>query len=269
MAILEDFVRSLLWVHPEMPRLVLVMAILTAVCVGYIFLSRSLTRLSKRLELDPHITNSMRLILRVLALFVSITAVFTIYELPTTWFVGGSALVGAIVGFGSSQTINNIAAGFYVILSRPFRVKDYVRIGDVEGQVEEITINYTKIYTPTFNLLLIPNTQVMNSRILNLTHEGLIKYTFTITFPHTPPLTVDEISRRCIEPAIEEFHEKYKDRVLRRAECYFQESGSFGRSFRIRIFVPRGEARTLFSLQPELAGMILNRWDLERARKAQ
>ncbi|MEM3056891.1 MAG: mechanosensitive ion channel, partial [Candidatus Bathyarchaeia archaeon] len=177
MAVLEDFIRSLLWIHPEMPRIVLVSIVLIAVGIGYTILSRSLTRLSKRLELDPHITNSMRLVLRVLALFVCITVVFTVYELPTTWFVGGSALVGAIVGFGSSQTINNIAAGFYVILSRPFRVKDYVRIGDVEGQVEEISINYTKLYTPTFNLLLIPNTQVMNSRILNLTHEGLIKYT--------------------------------------------------------------------------------------------
>ena len=78
--------------------------------------------------------------------------------------------------FGSSQTINNVAAGFYVLLSRPFRVKDYVRIGDVEGQVEEIGINYTKLYTPSFNLLLIPNTQVMSNRVLNCTHEGYIKY---------------------------------------------------------------------------------------------
>ncbi len=266
MAVLEDFISDLLRIHPEMPRIVLISVVLIAVGIGYTILSRSLTRLSKRLELDPHITNSLRLVLRVLALFVCITVVFTVYELPTTWFVGGSALVGAIVGFGSSQTINNIAAGFYVILSRPFRVKDYVRIGDVEGQVEEISINYTKLYTPTFNLLLIPNTQVMNSRILNLTHEGLIKYTFTITFPHTSPLTVDEISKRCIEPAIEEFHGKYKDKVLRKAEYYFQESVSLGRSFRIRIFVPKGEARALFSLQPELAGMILNRWDIERVR---
>ncbi len=261
MASLEDFVRSLLWLHPEMPRIVLVSLTLLAVGVGYAFLSRSLTRLSRRLELDPHITNSMRLLLRVLTLLFSITVVFTVYELPTTWFVGGSALVGAMVGFGSSQTINNIAAGFYVILSRPFRVKDYVRIGDVEGQVEEITINYTKLYTPTFNLLLIPNTQVMNSMVLNLTHEGLIKYTFTMTIPHTPTLTVEEISKRCIEPAIDEFYMRYEGVVMRRPEYYFQEVGSFGKSFRIRIFVPKGEARALFGLQPELAGMILNRWD--------
>ena len=47
--------------------------------------------------------------------------------------VRGVAVIGAgVIGFGSSQTINNVAAGLYVIISKPFRVKDYVKIGDAE-----------------------------------------------------------------------------------------------------------------------------------------
>ncbi len=53
--------------------------------------------------------------------------------------------------------------------------------------MEEITINYTNLYTLTFNLLKVPNTQVMNSRVLNMTHEGFIKYTFTVSFSHEVP----------------------------------------------------------------------------------
>ena len=81
--------------------------------------------------------NLLRLVLRVIAIMLAIIIIFSIYELPTGWFLGSSALVGAVIGFGSSQTINNVAAGFYVIISKPFEVKDYVKIGDVEGQVEE------------------------------------------------------------------------------------------------------------------------------------
>ena len=47
--------------------------------------------------------------------------------------------------------------------------------------MEEITFNYMKLYTPTFNLLKVPNTQVMNNRILNLTYEGFIKYIFFVS----------------------------------------------------------------------------------------
>jgi len=136
-----------------------------------------------------------------------------------------------------------------------------------EGQVEEIAINYTKLYTPSFNILLLPNTQVMNSRILNCTHEGFIKYTFSLSLPHYAPISNEEISKKCIQPAIEEFYEKYRDRRIRRPEFYFEGSTPIGRSFKIRIFVPKGEAKTLYVLQPELADAILNRWDSERKSK--
>lgn len=179
---------------------------------------------------------------------------FTIFEIPTTIFVGGSAL-----GFGSSQTINNIVAGFYILITQPFEVKDYVKIGDVEGQVEEITINYTNLYTPTFNLLKVPNTQVMNSRVLNITHEGFIRYTVTIGFPLDTPNIV--LMEQCIRPAIEEFHANHERGQLRKPEAYFEASDRLGRSFLIRVFIPKGEAKTLYVLKPELLSMIMKRLD--------
>ena len=144
---------------------------------AYRIVSRFVKRKGQQRGLEPHVRNIIRLLLRVVALVVATTTVFNIFELPTNLFLGSSALIGAALGFGSSQTINNIVAGFYVLVTQPFKVKDYVRIADLEGQVEEISINYTSLYTPTFNLLKVPNTQVMNSKILNMTHESNIKYT--------------------------------------------------------------------------------------------
>ncbi len=265
---LKDITQLLLESHPELPRLLALAVSMAVVAVFYRILSNSLSRVGKRLEFDPHTLNSLRLVLRVITLFVALTVGFSIYALPTEWFVGTSALVGAAIGFGSSQTINNIVAGLYVLVSKPFRVKDYVKIGEVEGQVEEISINYTKIYTPSFNLLLIPNVQVMNNRVLNCTHEGLIKYTFSLSFPQGSPLSSDEISNNCVKPAIEEFYSKYGSFNLRMPEHYFESSTAAAKSFKIRIFVPKGDAKTLYQLQPELAGMITNRWDVERLRHA-
>ncbi len=232
--------------------------IFVAVIVVYKFLSRLVTQTGRRLELEPHAVNALRLVLRVATVFSSMYIVFALYEIPTTVFVSGSALVGALLGFGSSQTINNIVAGFYVLISQPFRVKDYVKIADLEGQVEEISINYTNLYTPTFNLLKVPNTQVMNSRILNLTHEGFIKYTFTIGFDHA--MTNQALMEGCIQPAIEEFHERYLGLQLRKPEAYLESGDRLGKNFMIRFFIPKGEAKTLYTLKPELLDMIMERW---------
>lgn len=259
---MEDIINFLNQLLPAM-RLVVGLIVLVVIVIIYKIFSRSITSAAKRLELDPHVQNSFRLVLRVVMIIAAIITVLTVYELPTEWFIGSSALVGAAIGFGSSQTINNFVAGLYVIVSRPFKVKDYVKIGDVEGQVEEVSINYTKLYTPSFNLLVVPNLQVMNSKILNCTHEGYIKYSFSLSLPHN--VANEEIIGKCIEPSIEEFHKKYEDKQLRKPEYYFETSTNFGRSFKFRIFIPKGEAKILYTLQPELAAMVMNRWDAERA----
>ena len=100
-------------------------------------LSSSLRRLGDQPYVGVHLENVSRLFLRVIAIIISISAIFSVFELPASYFIGSSAFIGAVIGFGSSQTINNIAAGFFVVFSRPFIVMDYVKIGDYEGQVEE------------------------------------------------------------------------------------------------------------------------------------
>jgi len=217
----------------------------------------------QQLELEPHIQNIIRLLLRVFAIVITTTTVFNIFELPTDIFLGSSALVGAALGFGSSQTINNIVAGFYVLLTQPFKVKDYVKIGDLEGQVEEISINYTNLYTPTFNMLKVPNTQVMNSKILNLTHEGYIKYTFKVGFGHD--VTEKQVMDKVLKPAIEEFHDNCGNGEFRCPEVYMDAADRLGKTYMIRLFIPKGEARTLYTMQPDLTRLIMRKYDDVRA----
>jgi small-conductance mechanosensitive channel len=239
---------------------------LLVIFIVYQVLSRSVKTLGENPMVGIHLENVVRLFLRVFALIASLSVVFSVFELPASYFIGSSAFLGAIIGFGSSQTINNIAAGFFVVFSRPFMVKDYVKIGEHEGQVEEITINYTKLYTPTFNMLEIPNTQVLNSRILNTTHEGMIKNTFDFSVPHGAMLRNDVIFDKCIEPAIDEIMEKYSGYLERRPEALFDNSGSFARTFKIRLFVPRGRAKDMYIIQSDLSNKIMNMWDEERAK---
>jgi small-conductance mechanosensitive channel len=213
----------------------------------------------KEIGLEPHVINILRLLVRVVAIIIVFVVIMTIFDISSDLFLGASALLGAALGFGSSQTINNVVAGFYVLISQPFKVKDYVKIGDLEGQVEEISINYTNLYTPTFNLLKVPNTQVMNSRILNLTHEGVIKYTFTISFGHEH--TEEQLTKNVIESAIKDFCELYCNLDLRPPEAYLETANRLEKVYLFRIFIPKGEAKILYTLQPELIEAVMRNFD--------
>lgn len=232
---------------------------LAVIYFGYNFIVKMLKDKGDELGLEPHIINALKLVIRVALLLLGTTALFSIFELPADLFIGTSALLGTAIGFGSSQTINNVVAGFYVLLSQPFKVKDYVKIGDLEGQVEEISINYTNLYTPTFNMLKVPNTQVMNSRILNLTHEGYIKYTFTIGFSHD--FKEKDIMLKVIGPAIKDFCDVCGKDGIRTPEAYLDAANRLEKVYLIRLFIPKGEAKELYRLQPRLNQLIMRNFD--------
>ena len=128
------------------------LVMIIVVLVADRLIRRAIARYSKRLKLEPHVENIFKLTARIIIGAVGVIALLSLFGLPVEWFIGVSALTGAAIGFASTQTVGNFLAGFYIMMSRPFMVRDYVKIGDVEGEVREITIHYTKIYTPTYNI---------------------------------------------------------------------------------------------------------------------
>jgi small-conductance mechanosensitive channel len=88
-------------------------------------------------------------------------------EVVSAYIVAGGALLGTAIGLAFSRALQNIVSGFYVLVARPFRVGDYVRMGDSEGIVIEITLNYTRILRPDHTRQYIPNSATIDQRMTN------------------------------------------------------------------------------------------------------
>ena len=181
---------------------------------------RSISKYGKKVDMEPHAINILRLVSRLIVFASAVIALLNLFNVGTDWFLGVSALTGAAIGFASTQTVGNFLAGFYIMISRPFMVSDYVKIGDVEGEVKEITINYTKIYTPTYNITEIPNRKVLDSVILNYSgRKDIIDYSFKMGFPHLDKRTNKQLLEDCVKPTIEKYYEKYKDILPKKPEA--------------------------------------------------
>jgi small-conductance mechanosensitive channel len=137
-----------------------------------------------------------------------------------------------------------------------------VKIGDVEGEVKEITINYTKIYTPTYNITEIPNKKVLDSIIINYSGKvNIIDYSFKMGFPHLENRTNKQMIEDCIKPTIDKFYEKYKDVLPKKPEASMLTMDRLGREVSIRMFFPEGKINEFYDLQPELMRDIVHCWD--------
>ena len=81
----------------------------------------------------------------------------------------GSA--GVAIGLAVQGSLSNLAGGVLILLLKPFRVGDYIVEGasGKEGTVKEIQIFYTKLLTYDNQTIILPNGNLANNTIVNVT----------------------------------------------------------------------------------------------------
>ena len=264
--------------YEEIYSIITSLIVVAAIFLLEKILKKLITRFSERTGLKKHLGNILSLVSRIVIYLAGIAIILEIWGLPTEWFIGVSALSGAALGFASSQTIGNLLAGLYIMVTKPFEVDDYVKIGGSEGEVREITLNYVKIFTPTYTTIEIPNRVILNSTIIRCMSGDSIDYSFPMSFAgkvYTASwVSLTDLLENIVEPAIEEFWEKHgedlskKPESLPKPEAYVTDVAFLSRTLTMRMFFPKGEANLLYGLRPELQKMILERLDDFRSKKA-
>jgi MscS family membrane protein len=84
--------------------------------------------------------------------------------------------VGSLaIGLAAQQTLGNMIAGFVLLVDRPFRPSDRIRLASGEaGEVVEIGVRSTRIVLGDRNLLIVPNAELVNSRVVNFTFPSSV-----------------------------------------------------------------------------------------------
>jgi small-conductance mechanosensitive channel/CRP-like cAMP-binding protein len=93
---------------------------------------------------------------------ILLAATFLSSQLVTT-----SAVSAVVLGFALQDTLGNAFAGLAIQSEKPFHVGQWVRVGDHEGRVADVTWRATKLRTKTGNLVILPNNVVAKEAIVN------------------------------------------------------------------------------------------------------
>jgi small-conductance mechanosensitive channel len=84
--------------------------------------------------------------------------------------VASAGILAAIVGFASQQAFANIVGGIFIVIFKPFRVGDVIKVGtENPGTVEDITLRHTIINSFENRRIVIPNSVISSATILNST----------------------------------------------------------------------------------------------------
>lgn len=92
--------------------------------------------------------------------------------IQTTSFIAVIGAAGLAVGLALQGSLANFAAGFLLILFRPFKVGDFIEGAGVAGTVEKIQIFTTQMQTPDNKTIIIPNAKLTDDNIVNWSAKG-------------------------------------------------------------------------------------------------
>ncbi len=225
-------------------------------------LSRHLSHFAKRVKLEPSTGNNLVLTFRILILIFAVLSISSLGGVQAEWLLSVSAIGGAAVGFASQKTLGNFIAGLFLLAAHPFKVGDYVKIGTVEGIVQEITMNYTKVLTSGNNIISVTNLQILDRDITNYLYENSKNYsrycyTFEIGFDHS-------VSTEKLNQFFNQIFDTYSLVLPKRPAFMLIRSGALERVYLVFLYVDKPQE--IFTLRPRIADELFLRWDEERAK---
>ncbi|MDN3669676.1 mechanosensitive ion channel [Echinicola jeungdonensis] len=135
-------------------------------------------------------------ILNVAILTISMMFLFGIKPLE---FFTSITIVAAAIALLSKDYITNMINGLIIMFSDQLSLGDIVKIGDHQGKVIDVTLLNMVLINEDSDIVMIPNSSVLTSQILNHSKQNIKKLTFEFEMKITKSLEVNQIESRLRE----------------------------------------------------------------------
>ncbi len=139
-------------------------------------------------RLDDQMVPLLRKLCKILVGALGAAFFLQMLGYPVSGIITGMGIGGLAVALAAQDSLSGFFSSVVLFLDKPFMVGDFIQIGDTVGTVEEIGFRSTRIRTMGKTLVSIPNKEVVDSTIDNLSRRPMrrAEITIGITYGSTP-----------------------------------------------------------------------------------
>lgn len=121
-------------------------------------------RYGKRVRLDEELRDLFVRVFRLTILIIGVITALGTIGIDVSALVAGLGLTSFALGFALQDIIKNTLSGILILMYRPFRRGNYIRVGDKDGIVTDIDLRYTTLQKEGIKIL-IPNANMFTEAI--------------------------------------------------------------------------------------------------------
>jgi small-conductance mechanosensitive channel len=236
---------------------------LTSIIVGIVILlifvvfSKALrkiikTRVFPKYTLDEGIQLAILRVTHYLLVALGIIIAVQSIGLNLTSLAVVFGLLSVGIGFGLQHVVSNFISGLIILFERPIKIGDRITIGDVLGDVENISLRATLIRTIDNISIIVPNSEFITSRVINWSHrDPRIRVHIAVGVAYGSDVSL--VTRSLLE--VTENHPE----VLKNPppKVWFNEFGNSSLNFELLVWIPDPKRRfdIISELNKEIDGI--------------
>lgn len=146
---------------------------LLAIAIIYtltLFLNTIFTASKPHKTWQIYIPNLLLQVINVsLILGVSVYILGAVWKIDVTKFASAAGVGSLVMALALQDTLSNLVSGFLLILEAPFKLGDWIKVGEIEGEVIEINWRAVRLKTRDRDVIIIPNGNLGKDTIQNYT----------------------------------------------------------------------------------------------------
>ena len=143
------------------------------IIIGYflaVLLSRYIGRIMFKAKFAKILVEFTRKVVKILIIIFSLsTAVGFLGVDVGAGVISLSVVSGFIFGFAFQETLGNLASGFMIAVTKPFKIGDYIEVDGKSGSVKNVGATTTTLSTYDNKKIIIPNSSIWNKAVTNYT----------------------------------------------------------------------------------------------------
>lgn len=223
------------------------------------FYLQPLTKKSKT-DLDDHLLPLVRKLINFLVIVIVGIMIIDRFGYNVGSLLAGLGLGGLAFALAAQDLVSNLFGGIAILMDKPFKLGDRVKVGEVDGFVREIGLRTTRIETFGGTMMVMPNSKMVNSVAENVSAEVRRRMSFTIGVEYGTSSAKMEQGKKIIEQNLK----KVKGLDHKKYAIHFVNFGSSSLDIRVQYWILLEAMTNYFGVQDQLLSGIKK--DFEKAK---
>lgn len=107
-------------------------------------------------------------------------------NLSAIW--GAMGIAGVAIGFAAQTTVSNLISGVFIVTEKTMKIGDFIEVDGVSGTVDKVGLLSIKIHTVDNQLIRIPSSAIINTKLKNYSTFNYRRYVFEVSVDYATDL---------------------------------------------------------------------------------